>query len=87
MKVPPPPRQSLPFLNSSQIKQLLEFCDAQEKAIFLTIVDSRLRGREVCNLKTGDVQIESGMIRIVQSKGNKDRIVFIGQATINTLLD
>ncbi len=87
IKVPPPPRQSLPFLNSSQIKQLLEVCDVQEKAIILLIVDSGLRRQEVCNLKIGDVQIENGMIRVVQSKGNKDRIVFIGQATINAILD
>ncbi|WP_322506577.1 tyrosine-type recombinase/integrase [Anaerolinea sp.] len=87
IKVPPPPRQSLPFLNSSQIKQLLEVCDVQEKAIILLIVDSGLRRQEVCNLKIGDVQIENGMIRVVQSKGNKDRIVFIGQVTINAILD
>ncbi|WP_322793342.1 tyrosine-type recombinase/integrase [Bellilinea sp.] len=87
IKVPPPPKQRLPFLNSSQIKQLLEFCDPQEKAIILLIVDSGLRRQEVCNLKIGNVQIESGMIRVVQGKGNKDRIVFIGRSTINALLD
>lgn len=87
IKVPPPPRQNLPFLNSSQITQLLEVCDVQEKAIILLIVDSGLRRQEVCNLKIGDVQIENGMIRVIQSKGNKDRIVFIGQATINAILD
>ncbi|KPL77576.1 tyrosine-type recombinase/integrase [Bellilinea caldifistulae] len=74
-------------MNSSQITQLLEVCDVQEKTIVLLIVDSGSRRQEVCNLKIGDVQIENGMIRVVLSKGNKDRIVFIGQATINAILD
>jgi integrase/recombinase XerD len=36
-----------------------------------------LRLAEVCNLKSNDVDLESGILKIMQSKGNKDRLVYM----------
>ncbi|ACV63056.1 integrase family protein [Desulfofarcimen acetoxidans DSM 771] len=36
-----------------------------------------LRLAEVCNLKVKDVNLEDGILKIVQSKGNKDRLVYM----------
>jgi integrase len=36
-----------------------------------------LRLAEVCNLKVKDVNLEVGILKIIQSKGNKDRLVYM----------
>jgi len=36
-----------------------------------------LRLAEVCNLKVKDVNLDDGILKIIQSKGNKDRLVYM----------
>jgi integrase len=38
-----------------------------------------LRLAEVCNLKVKDVNLNDGILRIIQSKGNKDRLVYMAE--------
>lgn len=87
IRVPAVPKQKLPFLTSAQIRQVLQVCTPMERAIVLLIVDSGLRRQEVCALNIGDIDIQTGLIRVVQGKGKKDRIVFIGESTVKALLD
>lgn len=50
------------------------------------MVDSSLRRAEVINLNWGDVDIQTGLIRVRQGKGKKDRSAVIGATTRRALL-
>ncbi len=47
------------------------------KIIFRVIYCCGLRNSEACNLKISDVDLIKGKVTILQSKGNKDRIVYL----------
>lgn len=47
----------------------------RDRAIFETFYASALRRMELANLKTDDVDLERGLVRIEQGKGKKDRVV------------
>lgn len=79
-------QKRLPFLTAEQVKQVLAMCNTREKAIILLIVDSGLRRQEVCNLNRSDIDLQTGVVRVRQGKGRKDRIVVIGATTRRALL-
>jgi len=79
--VPSVPKQKLPVLSEDQIRAVLNACNLREKAIFMFMLDSGLRRQEVCNLNIGDINLKTGVVKIVQGKGKKDRIVVIGTST------
>ncbi|MBK9099849.1 MAG: tyrosine-type recombinase/integrase [bacterium] len=56
------------------------------KVIFELLYGCSLRVSEVCNLKTGDVDLHKGMIRVL-GKGSKTRIVPIGEKSIKNLAE
>lgn len=86
VKVPSVPKQRLPFLTADQVKTVLRTCDLREKALILFMIDSGLRRQEVCNLNIGDVDPQTGAVRVIQGKGKKDRLAAIGSTTRHTLL-
>lgn len=64
------------ILNRSELKQLFNAPSLLKQKIVLTLIYSAgLRGREVINLKIGDIDFERKTIHIRQSKYKKDRIV------------
>ncbi len=64
------------ILNRSELKELFNAPQLLKQRIVLTLIYSAgLRGREVINLKIGDVDFERKTIHIRQSKYKKDRIV------------
>lgn len=64
------------ILNRSELKELFNAPILLKQRIVLTLIYSAgLRGREVINLKIGDVDFERKTIHIRQSKYKKDRIV------------
>lgn len=79
--VPSVPKQKLPVLSTDQITTILSVCNLKEKALFMFMLDSGLRRQEVCNLNIGDINLKTGMVRVVQGKGKKDRIAVIGMNT------
>lgn len=79
-------QKRLAFLIAEQVIKVLEVCDPREKAIILLIVDSGLRRQEVCNLNRSDIDIQTGVIRVWQGKGRKDRVTVIGATTRRALL-
>ncbi len=79
-------QKRLPFLTAEQVKQVLDVCTTREKAIILLMVDSGLRRQEVCNLNRSDIDLQTGVIRVRQGKGRKDRIAVIGATTRRALL-
>ena len=57
-----------------------------DRAIILTLLDTRLRASELCALTVGDVDLKSGKMQVKHgraggAKGGKGRIVFLGKAT------
>lgn len=76
----------LPFLNADQVQQLLKVCTPREKALVMFLVDSGLRRQELCNLTRQDIDLKTGMVRVRQGKGKKDRLAMIGATTRRALL-
>lgn len=56
------------------------------KVIFELLYGCSLRVSEVCNLKSGDVDLEKGLIRVL-GKGSKTRLVPIGEKSKKNLAD
>jgi site-specific recombinase XerD len=72
---------------ANQIRQILVACkDIRETAFIQLMVDTGLRNAEVRNLNWGDVDISSGVIRVIHGKGRKARIAVVGVNTRRTLL-
>jgi len=79
-------KKRLPVLTAEQLKQVVKACNVRDKAIVLFMVDSGLRRGEVINLHWADVDIQTGLVRVHQGKGRKDRSAVIGAKTRRALL-
>ena len=82
----PKPERSLPkILSRAQVKQLISAPNPKSKlfardvAILELLYASGLRASELCDLKTRDVNLQVGCVRVL-GKGMKERIVPLGQA-------
>ncbi len=60
-------------------------CGVMDRAWFLLMLHSGLRTGEVRRMKLAEVDFERRQVRIEQSKGLKDRIVFLTTATITAM--
>jgi len=78
-------QKRLPFLTAEQIKQVLAVCDVREKAVIYLLVDSGLRRQEACNLNRNDIDMQTGIVKVRQGKGKKDRTAIIGATTRRAL--
>lgn len=79
-------KKRLPVLNGDQLRQIVAACDVRDRAIVLLMADTGLRNTEVCSLNWGDINMDNGLIRIKQGKGQKDRSVVCGATTRRALL-
>jgi site-specific recombinase XerD len=79
-------KKQLPILDEEQVRTILRACNTRDKAIVLFMADCGIRNTEVCKLNWGDVDFETGAVRIEQGKGQKDRMVAIGAYTRRALL-
>ena len=57
----------------------------REKTIFLTIYSCGLRRSEVAHIKYENIDSKRMLIKIINSKGNKDRNVILPQSLLNQL--
>jgi integrase/recombinase XerD len=72
-------QKQLRFYTKQEVGQIIESCqDKRDRAFILLMVDSGLRLSEVIGLNWGDVDVSSGIIKVVSGKGRKARIVLIG---------
>ncbi|TCK85075.1 tyrosine-type recombinase/integrase [Albibacterium bauzanense] len=78
---------SLPkFFSKDEIRKILECTsNLKHKALLMSIYSCGLRLSEVLNLKITDVRSSDKLLRINQSKGNKDRIVSLPDRLLVTL--
>jgi integrase len=79
-------KKRLLSLSGDEVTKILTKCSKREKAIILLMVDTGLRRAEVCTLNWGDVDMGSGLCKVKQGKGNKDRSTVIGASARRALL-
>jgi site-specific recombinase XerD len=79
-------KKRLPVLTADQLRQIVKVCNVRDRAIVLFMVDSGLRRAEVCALNWTDVDMPTGLVRVRQGKGRKDRSAVIGATTRRAVL-
>ena len=79
-------KKRLPVLSAEQVSSILAICDIRSKAVILLMVDTGLRRSEVIAMNWGDIDIMSGLGRVVRGKGGKARSVVIGATTRRAML-
>jgi integrase/recombinase XerC/integrase/recombinase XerD len=78
-------------LTDEEVHRLVAVFDRSEPygarafAMIWTLLDCGLRAAELCSLKTEDAHLDQGYLKVL-GKGNKERLVPIGQACQATLL-
>lgn len=79
--------QKLPkFFSKEEVRRILDNTDnLKHKAMLMTIYSCGLRLSELLNLKLNDVRSSDKILRINQSKGNKDRIVSLPDRLLHIL--
>lgn len=89
----PKTSKKLPEITSAEnILKTFELADEADenpqliKVIFELLYGCSLRVSELCNLKAGDVDLTKGLLRVI-GKGNKTRIVPIGDQSIKNLAE
>ncbi len=79
-------KKRLLVLTADQLRQIVKACNARDKAIVLFMADSGLRRAEVVSLNWQDIDMQSGLVKVRQGKGKKDRSSVIGATTRRALL-
>ena len=80
-------QKNFPVLTSEQLVLVIKACKKpRDKALVYLMVDTGLRQSEIINLKWGDINLSSGLVRVLHGKGGKDRSVVIGVKTRRALL-
>ena len=84
-------RNSLPdFLSVEEVERLLAQPDAstaaglRDKAMIELLYSTGLRVTELCNLRSGDLRVDSGCLRCV-GKGDKERLVPVGRRAVGVV--
>jgi len=86
-EMPRVPNKAMPLLNPKQIKQVMRACRSiKHKALVYVLLDTGLRRAETSKPCWGDVDINSGIVRVSKGKGGKSRSVVIGVKTRRILL-
>jgi integrase/recombinase XerC len=87
-KVKPPklnskPIQGVPIadVHSMLITCGHDFLGLRDTAILRALIDTGARVSEFCNLRIMDLNMDTGAVKIIAGKGNKDRVVFVSPTT------
>lgn len=85
----PKKEKGLPtILTVEEVEQILKHCkNLKHKCILMTIYSGDLRRSELINLKISDFDSKQMLIRISNSKGNKDRHTLLSQILLFLLRD
>ena len=76
VKLPRPDPKIKQPLSADEVKIILrELYSPRDRVIFRLMLDAGLRESEVCNLKYDDIDLENNLIRVRNSKFNRNRIV------------
>ena len=62
-----------------QVQQIIQHAgSARNRAVVLLLLDTGLRGAELCNLAGRDIDMQSGAVHVRMGKGRKNRTVYAG---------
>ena len=90
LKPPKLPQRIVSTLSDEEIKLIINMlnptsaCDARNLTIFMLLLDTGLRIRELTNLKMEDINMDQGVLKVM-GKGQKERIVPIGNSAQRSL--
>ena len=95
ISIPKLPRELPQVLSLEEAHRLLKaaesqnsmFCAYRDRAILTLLLFAGLRRSEVLNLRLRDLDLDSGTIRLAAAKGNKSRMLPLGQQVTETLRD
>ncbi len=76
-----------PF-TSEELQTIIAIANKQSirtRAIIYTLADSGIRVSELCNALVGDYNQDSGRLHIRHGKGDKDRIIYLGNGSRKAL--
>jgi Site-specific recombinase XerD len=83
---PKVPEVILDPVSYETVEALLKVCNNdRDKAIILTLIDTGVRARELCQMRIQDINLIAGEILIANGKGGKARYVFIGHSVRNAI--
>lgn len=85
----PKKQKKLPrVLTVEEVEQILKHCNnPKHKCILMTLYSGGLRRSELINLKINDIDTDQMLIRIRDSKGNKDRYTLLSETLLKLLND
>ena len=85
----PKKEKGLPkILSVEEVELILKHCkNLKHKCILMTLYSGGLRRSELINLKITDIDSKRMLIRITQSKGNKDRHTLLSEKLLKLLRD
>jgi site-specific recombinase XerD len=87
IQIPKVGKKRLLSLDADNLNQVINSCDSiRDKAIIMLMADSGIRRSELCNLNWSDIDMQSGLLRVKQGKGKKDRSAVVGATTRRQLL-
>ncbi|CAN5771660.1 hypothetical protein BH10CHL1_BH10CHL1_24290 [soil metagenome] len=87
VKMPKLEGKILPALSNDEIESILAVCiTRRDRTIATFMLDSGVRATELVTLNVGDVDLKTGSVMVIQGKGQKDRMVFIGAKTRKLLI-
>jgi integrase/recombinase XerC len=80
-------------VSNEEVLLLLDGCErlinkrrsVQGKAVLLMLLFSAIRREELCNLRLTDVDTNNGAVTIYRGKGNKGRVVYVGDDCLAAL--
>ena len=76
------------ILTADEVELLLKHCNnLKHKCILMTLYSGGLRRSELINLKISDIDSQRMLIRITNSKGNKDRNTLLSEKLLKFLRD
>src|SRR5215204_6437594 len=58
-----------------------DFIGERDRALFLLLLDTGARARELCNMNIKEIDLNTGAGMIQYGKGGKTRMVFVGRTT------
>lgn len=77
------PKELLPAFTVDEMQRLLAAaeqgrCPVRDTAVLLTLLDTGCRSAEFLALTVGDLDLQTGQVTVIQGKGRKDRITYLG---------
>ena len=87
VRAPKIPEKELPAFTEEEVKKVLAGASTQrDRAIVLCLLDTGCRANELLAWNIGDVNAQTGVVKLHKTKGRKERVVYLGITARKELL-